>query len=111
MISMSDIEEPTCPRSPPSSVRTTSLRRYFDRSSSGGVASLTLCRASALVAIELVLHFTGTRPPGIRRRAQVAVAFASLQLPFSPASTRRCQRSGMNSLSKIRTHRNANSGR
>src|SRR5438477_10195336 len=36
MISISDSEEPTCPRPPPSSARTTSRRRCTERSSSGG---------------------------------------------------------------------------
>src|SRR3954453_1716053 len=36
MISISDSEEPTCPRPPPSSARTTRRRRCTERSSSGG---------------------------------------------------------------------------
>src|ERR1041384_2884154 len=36
MISISDSEEPICPRAPPSSARTTRRRRYTERSSSGG---------------------------------------------------------------------------
>src|SRR5436305_7210025 len=36
MISISDSEEPTCPRAPPSSARTTRRRRCTERSSSGG---------------------------------------------------------------------------
>src|SRR5579864_2565424 len=39
MISMSDIDEPICPRAPPSSARTTSRRSSIDRSSSCRVAS------------------------------------------------------------------------
>ena len=59
MISISDIEEPTCPRSPPASVRTTSRRSAIERSSSGGVVSdwaEWAARAAFAVAIVSVLH-------------------------------------------------------
>src|SRR5262249_60116088 len=55
MLSTSDIDEPTCPRSPPSSARTTRRRRYFERSSSGGLATVNGV-ASARMAISGV-HF------------------------------------------------------
>src|SRR5258707_13210949 len=56
MISMSDSDDPTCPRPPPSSARTTSRRRYSDRSSSpftpksarGAATSLLIEEASGL---------------------------------------------------------------
>src|SRR5580700_2491630 len=59
MISTSDIEEPTWPRSPPCSVRTASRRRYFERSSSGGVARLST--GAAWAAISLSLHLVRQR--------------------------------------------------
>src|SRR5262249_39996072 len=65
MISTSDIEEPTWPRSPPCSVRTTSLRRYFERSSSGGVARLTA--GAAWAAMRLSLRFPRQRREEVAR--------------------------------------------
>src|SRR5690242_11696759 len=62
MISMSDIEEPICPRPPPASPRTTKRRKYFERSSSGGVAIPST--ASAVIAIAYSL--TQTRQHGAR---------------------------------------------
>ena len=50
-ISMSDIDEPTWPRSPPASARTTSRRKYFDLSSRGGDTGVKTGAASALTAI------------------------------------------------------------
>src|SRR5262249_57627894 len=55
MISTRDIDEPTWPRSPPSSARTTRRRRYFERSSSGGLATVSEA-ASARTAMSGV-HF------------------------------------------------------
>src|SRR3954467_7184223 len=67
MISISDIDEPTWPRSPPSRQRTTSLRRYLERSSSGGVAGLSHCTASVAFAIKLILHFSRQRRQEVLR--------------------------------------------
>src|SRR5690242_989183 len=62
MISMSDIEEPICPRPPPASPRTTRRRKYFERSSSGGVAAPIPSMSSAVTAIAYSL--TQTRQHG-----------------------------------------------
>src|SRR5262245_43567397 len=77
MISTRDIDEPTWPRSPPSSARITRRRRYLERSSSGGLATVSGV-ASARTAISGV-HF-------LRHRGKEATRAVELpDLCFAPA--------------------------
>ena len=62
-------------------------------------------------AIDLLLQLFRQAKREIPARCASCRALTSFQLPDSPASTRRCQRSGMNSLSRMSTQRRPNSGR
>ena len=82
MISMSDIEEPTWPRSPPCSVRTTSRRRYFERSSSGDVA-MSISRVAWAPAMLLRRTFP-VKPRGNSRALASWRVLISFQLSALP---------------------------
>src|SRR3984893_2412712 len=79
MISISDSEEPTWPRSPPASVRTTRRRRYFERSSSCGLTACSgdVISAGAPIGIPL--------PCGGKRRQQISCAIELARLRRVPA--------------------------
>ena len=80
MISISDIEEPTWPRSPPASVRTTRRRRCFERSSSGGVVAIArVRRLGCVTAIGQSSTFCGSAARNLARVSSCR-ALASPQL-------------------------------
>src|ERR1700756_5058236 len=74
MISTSDIEEPTWPRSPPCSVRTTRRRRNFERSSSGGLARVRVASARTAMSGVHFLRQGGKEAPRAVKLSKLGVA-------------------------------------